>query len=1322
MVCNAIMVPASVPVRVLESIIILMAVFGPKQISGSTDIPRDTPTCKVILAGTGVQELTHCCGQPSNSTCDLSLALENLKNGTLINITANVELSSAIKSENLRFLTITGHNQPTVKCNDGLIAFSSCHNCIIEGITWVGCGIASKHSQPAILFHNSSNITIQNCSFLHSKGQAVVLSEVWGDVSFNHCEFVNNTDYRDHGVAIHYSSTPLGISKFMLIVSNCNFSHNGKRTSRSIVHIGKSSLCNTIIIRDSSFNNNFGSPISVTAQNLHIDGLVVLRKNVATSGGGIFVVNSNTIFGKTSRVSFLRNVAAGKHGGAIVALDNSKIQFQQTSEVTFNGNRARSGAGAIYVANNSTILFDDNSYVVFVKNSVTNNGGAIYCTYFSLIAFKGASIVSFSSNVAKIGGAVFSDTNSTVIFKGNTNVTFVRNRGKENGGALVLHDDSSVVFRDNSTVIFTSNQATDAGAAIRSNGNCNITFTENSNVTFDNNEGYSGGTVQSQNHGNLVFEGNTRVTFDNNTASNGGSLYLHTESDVIFKGHSYITFYNNTAGTNGGAMYSYGNSHITVIEFTNINFIHNVAKTGGAIHATTCDLTISGTANLTFNNNEAVHQGGAVYLSDRTHLLFDKNVDITLTGNSADYGAGVYNDLAKNTTIVFNAKELSHYNNTARVAGNLMYVHIPPSCDDKCLEERIVIPSGSDLDVANFVATPPKQVVLYEPAVPACKDNSSRREGCNAYYVKNVMLGQEILINTCLMDYYNEPTADVAQFTVTSNTRNFTPSAEYFLVSCSLPLKINITGIKSSWINYTMTLSTFKLGVEDRIPMSLNVTVIISPCHPGFQYNPQSQKCECFDHNVVFCSGSNSLIQRGYWFGEVDGMATAATCPKSYCDFTSCNTAINLCHLSPDRINQCSVHRSGTACGSCENGYTLPFYSTECINEDNCTVLETVIVVVLTVVYWIALVIAVFITMYYKVSIGYLYAITYYYSMLDILLSEYLYIPHGLYITINIMYSIVKLTPQFLGKRCLVRGLSGIDQQFIHYVHPLAVSLMLLMIVVLARFSRRLSVFISRGIIRVICFLLLLSYTSVTFTSLHLVKYLKFSDVNKIYTYLSPDIEYFQGRHLVYGIIASLCIIFIVIGVPLILVIQPFLNHMINFVKIKPLLDQFQGCYKDKYRWFAGYYMICRIVIITITIIFSTSDFTSRYLLITICAAILLIHLSVRPYKSKLLNVFDGVLLLLLVLVSILLLAEFINSKSVVKITFALLTIPVIIFVAMYLSIHKDAIKKFVICSTINCKSKNMTSSDRESSAVTSHDFDLTIDDRMRVNATVCDV
>ena len=260
--------------------------------------------------------------------------------------------------------------------------------------------------------------------------------------------------------------------------------------------------------------------------------------------------------------------------------------------------------------------------------------------------------------------------------------------------------------------------------------------------------------------------------------------------------------------------------------------------------------------------------------------------------------------------------------------------------------------------------------------------------------------------------------------------------------------------------------------------------------------------------------------------------------------------------------------------------------------------------------------------MHCQVTIGYLYVIIYYYSVMDLLLSyiNILYISGELCTMVSVVSSIAKLLPQFLGQLCLVENMDEIDQQFIHYIHQLAVSFILVIISCLAKCSYRISSFISKDIIRVICLLLLLSYTSVATTSLLMLQPLKFLDVYEIYSYLSPDILCFQGRHLVYGLLAILCTIVIVIGLPLLLLFEPFLNSKISFVKIKPFLDQFQGCYKDKYRCFAGYYMICRVIIIIIIIIHSSGDFYSCYLLITLCTITALIHLIVRPYASNILN------------------------------------------------------------------------------------------------------
>ena len=967
-------------------------------IGKSYDEPRDEESSTKIRRAQGGDGAVyvHPCFSDDNCRLSFTDALhdDQLTNNTLLNVTGHVELSSVKKLEYpLQNITIVGHDNPTVDCsNGGALHFSSCRNCTIQGITWEGCGIANKRrTEPAIQFNKSSNIIIENCTFQGSKGSAIVLSEVSGVVNIAHCKFAA-TSNSGHGAAIYYTSSD---AEIITTISDCNFTRN---SGMGILYVGQANHAqSTLLIKNSIFSSNKGISIFVSKHNLHIGGTVKFEGNKISKlmGCGIFATDhSNVTFDKNSEVLFIKNKAT--NGGALHIGNHSTMRFDYDSVVTFDANDAKNG-GVVNLDDNSRILFDGNCTVNFVNNTVTNIGGAIESLCSSIIVFKSFAKVLFDHNSASIGGAIFSNIDSSVVFEGNTAVTFNNNRAGENGGALVIHINSTLTFKGNAVVAFTNNEAVSGGgAAVRSTRNCRITFAENSIVTFANNSAFTGGAMHSESHGELTVDDNSKVILDTNSATNGGCLYVHTHSTVNIKGNSSIMLINNTAGSDGGAMYSYHNSNINITESPRVSFIQNVAKTGGAIHATTSDVKFLGKTNLTFKNNLAVHEGGAIYLSDQSNILFDKDVSVTFASNGATYGAGMYGNLSE-STVTFNSAQVHDYNNTAGVAGRLVYVYIPSTCDRSCLDEKIV-------GFTDFVTTPPKLIVLNEPAISICNDTDTDTKQCNQYYVNNIMLGQEIVINSCLMDHYDKPSDEVVEFLISGKNEEFSPSLKYIAVSRCSNTPISITGNKSSLVNYTMTITTFMLHVEERKEIYIDLIVGLSPCHPGFLYNEISQKCECLNTNndVVFCSGSTSMIQRGYWFGEVDGKTTVAMCPMSYCDFTSCNTMSEFCPLFPERINQCRSHRSGTACGNCEKGYTLPYYSTECINRDNCTTAWTIIVIILTVLYWIVLVVAVFITMYYKVSIGYLYAITYYYSIVDVLLSEYLYISNGVYITINI--------------------------------------------------------------------------------------------------------------------------------------------------------------------------------------------------------------------------------------------------------------------------------------------------------------------------------
>ena len=552
--------------------------------------------------------------------------------------------------------------------------------------------------------------------------------------------------------------------------------------------------------------------------------------------------------------------------------------------------------------------------------------------------------------------------------------------------------------------------------------------------------------------------------------------------------------------------------------------------------------------------------------------------------------------------------------------------------------------------------------------------------------------------------------------------------SNYISVSCNYKTPgISIIGnlhLNNSY-NYSIIISSY---ISSSKIISIRLIVELTHCHPGFWFSSVSQKCKCYDvENIISCSSSNSTIKRGYWFGSVNGKSTVTSCPNDYCNFTCCEITNGIYHLSPIRTNQCRQHRSGIACGDCKNGYTLSFDSPDCVEVNKCTIGQTILVTVLSLLYWMAAVVAVFVMMYFKVTIGSLYGIIYYYSVVDVLLGQVKFISDGLYRTTSILSSLTKLTPQFLGQLCLVRNMSGIDQQFIHYVHPTVVVVILIVIIMFTRKSHRVSSFVSRGIIPFICFLLILSYTSIATTSLLLMRPLTFMDIDEVYTYLSPDMEYFHGRHLLYATVAMLFALVIVVGFPLLLLLEPLLNYKINFVKIKPLLDQFQGCYKDKYRCFAGYYMMCRLVIISLVITETSDNFTTtQYLLISACALMAFIHLLVRPYVSKFYNTFDGVILQLIVIISVLPMIQFIGDYDgtlFLVITYLLVVLPLTTFITLQLWINKKDIQDGIEHFRKKLCHKYNTIPNNDAEEITEiREFGIVVDDSMRINAMIVDV
>ena len=459
----------------------------------------------------------------------------------------------------------------------------------------------------------------------------------------------------------------------------------------------------------------------------------------------------------------------------------------------------------------------------------------------------------------------------------------------------------------------------------------------------------------------------------------------------------------------------------------------------------------------------------------------------------------------------------------------------------------------------------------------------------------------------------------------------------YTIVDNTSPLSLTFSGNRIYFsVNVTVMLTSLLDAYMQ--PIEAKVIIELVPCfnHLGYAYSKEINGCACYHVSVVKCSDQYNEIEDDYWIGSISSQPTTSLCPTRYCSFIHRNKFTPGYSELPDTVDaQCNDHRTGTACGECSSGYTLTYDTTDCISENNCSTAITVVVIASTCLYWLVSVVGVFALLYYnrRIPLGYTYGIIYYYSIVGIFFSNNLYVSESAFLVISVLSSFTQLSPQFLGKLCLVKGLSGIDQLFIHYAHPVAVSLLVVVFVIAAKFSSKLSAFVSQCcIIRIICLLLLLSYTSIASTSLQLLRPLTFTDIAEVYTYTSPNIQYFHGRHALYGVVAIVCELIVGISLPLLL-LEPFVNTKINFVKIKPLLDEFQDCYRDKrhFRWFASYYLICRQIILLIVFIGSSNYSRMLFILQITCIIIATIHMWVQPYKSASLNIFDGMILQIMV-------------------------------------------------------------------------------------------
>ena len=417
-------------------------------------------------------------------------------------------------------------------------------------------------------------------------------------------------------------------------------------------------------------------------------------------------------------------------------------------------------------------------------------------------------------------------------------------------------------------------------------------------------------------------------------------------------------------------------------------------------------------------------------------------------------------------------------------------------------------------------------------------------------------------------------------------------------------------------------------------------------------------------------SSFTAILQIGYWIGHTDDNATATGyCPTDYCIYQ--NTVGQNTKVSYNGSLLCVPHRRGQLCGECEEGYTV-YYHSENFKCGECQygamgLLIYVIAELLPLVILFSFVMFLQI----KMTSGVMQSILLFAQTVPLINHTPPFIPLS-----QSSFTLIRIHTFLLGflnlkffelSFCLWSGATVLDNLAFHYITTCFAILFLVTVILFIKHGyicsccknimpRRIEHF-GDTIIHSITTFLILPYTLYTVTSFQILSrfyiYGEGKKTLRSVVHLQGSVDYFGVDHLPYAIPAVFVLLFLSLPPPLLLISYPLLWKLkakckCIFVvmedndttlwpirKLLPLIDSFQGHFKDNRRMFAGFLLLWR-VIIAATYAFSTNITVFYFLNSTTMFFFFTIHTLARPYKQRFYNMIDILMLGIMFLITIL--------------------------------------------------------------------------------------
>jgi hypothetical protein len=713
----------------------------------------------------------------------------------------------------------------------------------------------------------------------------------------------------------------------------------------------------------------------------------------------------------------------------------------------------------------------------------------------------------------------------------------------------------------------------------------------------------------------------------NEFEDNSGSALYIVDGRVKFINNSR-TLFNGNHGYMGGA--------ITLIGFSNIEYGMN--------------------STFDFVNNSASYVGGAIYV-----ISINPHAFVTSHSCFLKFSEDSFENLTFNASFNFE-------NNTSETGlANSIYLSTIMPCNHACYKYHLhSLPLNRTFSNSNCLGNFHFSESSFNQIA---SDSAEFLVSESTPAPLSITPGRLFTLPITVLDEMGNNITSITVYQVKVHVLNgdITIANGFSFVTNNI---IELRGKPGSIGNLTISISAF-------YGAGANVQVMLSECPPGYVLDDTTQQCVCstslsndkyhYNYGIVGCNASNhsALAIAGYWVGYILNDATndtpsqdnlyTAHCPIGFCRYSEYNY-YNLT-LVPDvkklEAIVCTDNREGKLCSQCSHDNNSVYFHSntfKCASNELChfgvifyflsEILPITIFFILILRFNVSLTNGAAYSVIFMVQSLQLMII--YKTMQDHTFFQYFY---------TLIYDIFNM--EFFNIDCLSycfwEGADSLDMIVIRYVSVLYAIFLIIAFVNIAnhctcckcfKICRSANYSVLQGLTAflVICYL---KCVQITFMLLNRqTLYGIGSTPHQTVAFWDGEIEYMTGKHLIYAILALLCLFLIIIPLPLILLFDglilkieyhitsryPYYHEIKPWTKLhsflKPLLDSFHGAFKDNYRFFAGIFFLYRVLIFIIFLITSSTGTAIQYyfLLQVMFVIMIVIQTVFQPFESNIHN------------------------------------------------------------------------------------------------------